>query len=227
MAIHAIRFPGESPEYRAVRDELLRAEIDLRRRVEEVAAMRRRLPLGGVVPEDYVFDEAADGGARPVRLAELFARPDASLVLYNFMYGPKMAAACPMCTSFLDALDATAPHLTQRVNLAVVARSPIQRIQAHARARGWRHLRLLSSSANAFNRDYAGESPDGSQNPLLHVFVRRGDRVHHFYTTELFFAPTTPGQHPRHIDAMWPLWNVLDATPEGRGTDWLPKLAYD
>jgi len=185
--------------------------------------MRRRLPLGGPVPEDYAFDA---GDRRTVRLSELFTLPEASLVLYNFMYGPKMAAACPMCTSFLDSLDASAPHLTQRVNLAVVAKSPIERIRAHARARGWRHLQLLSSARNTFNRDYLGENADESQNPLLHVFVRRGAGVHHFYTTELYFAPPEPGQNPRHIDPMWPLWNVLDATPEGRGRDWFPKLEY-
>ena len=185
--------------------------------------MRRRLPLGGPVPEDYAFD-AGDG--RTVRLSELFTLPEASLVLYNFMYGPTMAAACPMCTSFLDSLDASARHLTQRLNLAVVAKSPIERIRAHARARGWRHLQLLSSAANVFNRDYLGENPDESQNPLLHVFVRRGGTVHHVYTTELYFVPPEPGQNPRHIDPMWPLWNVLDVTPEGRGRDWFPKLDY-
>jgi len=217
------RFPNETPAYRAARDELLRAEIDLRRRTEEVAAMRRCLPLGGPVPEDYAFD-AGDG--RTVRLSELFTLPNASLVLYNFMYGPKMAAACPMCTSFLDSLDGSAPHLTQRVNLAVIAKSPIERIRAHACARGWRHLRLLSSAGNAFNRDYLGENPDESQNPLLHVFVRRGPTVHHVYTTELFFASPEPGQNPRHIDPMWPLWNVFDVIPEGRPEGWYPKLEY-
>jgi predicted dithiol-disulfide oxidoreductase (DUF899 family) len=217
------RFPNETPTYRAARDELLRAEAELRRRTEDIAAMRRRLPLGGAVPEDYAFD-AGDG--RTVRLSELFTLPDASLVLYNFMYGPKMAAACPMCTSFLDGLDANAPHLTQRVNLAVVAKSPIERIRAHARVRGWRNLRLLSSAGNAFNRDYLGENADESQNPLLHVFVRRAQTVHHFYTTELYFVPPEPGQNPRHIDPMWPLWNVLDMTREGRGRDWFPKLEY-
>jgi len=228
MSLHGVRFPNEPPDYRSARDELLRAEMDLRRRTEEVAALRRRLPLGGPVPEDYVFEEAdAGGGVQRVRLAELFVCPQASLLLYNFMYGPKMATACPMCTSFLDALDGIAPHVMQRMNLAVVAKSPIQRLRAHARDRGWRHLRLLSSAGNSFNRDYLGESPDESQNPLLHVFVRRGPAVHHFCSTELFFAPTEPGQHPRHIDPMWPLWNLFDLTPEGRGEEWYPKLRYE
>src|SRR5437016_2994847 len=119
---HAIRFPNESTEYRSARDELLRAEIELRRRVEEVAAMRRRLPMGGAA-SDYVFEEGdADldnsAAVRPVRLSELFRRPEASLLLYSFMYGPKMAAACPMCTSFLDSLNGIAPHMMQRANLA-------------------------------------------------------------------------------------------------------------
>jgi len=97
----------------------------------------------------------------------------------------------------------------------------------HARDRGWRHLRLLSSAGNTFNRDYFAENPDESQNPLLHVFVRRGATVHHAYTTELLFAPTEPGQHPRHIDATWPLWNLFDLTPEGRGQGWHPQLTYE
>jgi len=225
MSSHSVRFPNENADYRAARDELLEVEVGLRRHVEQVAALRRRLPVGGAVPEDYVFEEGDP--VRRVRLSELFQRPDASLLLYNFMYGPRMEKACPSCTSFLDGLDGIAPHATQRVNLAIVAKSPIDRIRAHARERGWRNLRLLSSAGNTFNRDYFGENPDESQNPLLHVFVRRGGAVHHFYTTELAFAPSEPGQHPRHIDQMWPLWQLFDLTPEGRGTDWFPRLRYE
>jgi predicted dithiol-disulfide oxidoreductase (DUF899 family) len=227
MSERKVRFPNEPADYRAARDELLRAEADLRQHVEAVAAMRRRLPVGGALPNDYIFEEADGDAVRRVRLSELFVRPQASLLLYNFMYGPRMETACPMCTSFLDALDGIAPHVMQRMNLAVVAKSSIQRLRAHARDRGWRHLRLLSSAGNTFNRDYAGENSDESQNSVLHVFVRRGPAVHHFYSTELAFAPTEPGQHPRHIDPVWPLWNLFDLTPEGRGADWYPKLHYE
>jgi predicted dithiol-disulfide oxidoreductase (DUF899 family) len=226
-----VQFPGESKRYRSARNALLRAEAKLRKHVEDVAALRRRLPLGGEIAQDYVFDE---GGAdladtqivRQVRLSELFQPGRDTLVLYNFMYGPKMDHACPMCTSFLDALDGEARHLTQRVSLAVVARSPIQRIREHARSRGWRDFRLLSSAANTYNHDYHGENGEGGQLPTLNVFTRRKGKIFHFYSTELLFAKTERGQNSRHIDLVWPLWNVLDLTPEGRGKDWFPALQY-
>lgn len=230
--LHTEHFPNESAEYRRARDELLRAEMGLRKQLESVAAQRRKLPLGGVVPEDYEFEE---GGAslddnktvRRVRLSELFTRDGASLVVYSFMYGPKMTKACPSCTSILDSLDRTAPHATQRVNLAVVAKSPIERIRAHARDRGWRNLRLLSSANNTYNTDYHGENASGSQLPALNVFERRGDKIHHTFCTELLFVKPEPGQDGRHVDLIWPLWNLFDFTPEGRGTDWHPALKYD
>jgi predicted dithiol-disulfide oxidoreductase (DUF899 family) len=227
---HAVRFPNESAAYRAARAELLEAEIALRAQLEAVAALRRALPLGGEVAQDYVFEEGArdldrEDDVSRVRLSQLFAR-DAALVVYSFMYGPDMARACPMCTSMLDGLNGNAPHIAQRVNLAVVAKSPLARIRACARKRGWRNLRLLSSHDNTYNRDYRGESASGAQMPALNVFVRRDGKVYHFYNSELLFAPAEPGMHPRHVDLLWPLWNMFDLTPEGRGKDWYPKLAY-
>lgn len=229
-ALYKERFPGESKAYRAARNGLLKAEWELRRKVEAVAALRRKLPPGGPVPEDYEFEEGAADiddteTVRRVRLSELFQR-DASLVVYSYMYSPAMAKACPMCTSMLDSLDRTVPHAGQRINVVVVAKSPIQRIRAIARERGWRNLRLLSSAGNSYNRDYRGENEKGAQLPTLNVFTRKGGKVHHAYCTELLFAPSDPGQNGRHVDVIWPLWNLFDYTPEGRGTDWYPKLAY-
>src|SRR6185369_11426134 len=103
-----------------------------------------------------------------------------TLVAYNFMYGPEMENACPMCTSMLDGLDAEAPHIEQRVGLVVIAKSPIARIMEHARSRGWSHLKLLSSAASSYNRDYHGETADGAQLPMLNVFARRDGAIHHF-----------------------------------------------
>jgi predicted dithiol-disulfide oxidoreductase (DUF899 family) len=230
------RFPNEPPEYRAARDELLDAEAELRRQVERVAAQRRALPSGGQAPEDYVFRGGPDdidaplpapGGGEPVKLSELFAPGQDTLVLYNFMYGPEMAHACPSCTSFLDGLNGNAVHIEQNVSLAVVAKSPLARIREYAKSRDWRHLRLLSSAENTFNHDYHGEDEAGNQNTIIHVFVKDPDgTVRHTYSSELSLERPDPGQGPRHIDLMWPLWGVLDLTPRGRDKDWEPKREY-
>jgi predicted dithiol-disulfide oxidoreductase (DUF899 family) len=218
-----VRFPGESAGYRAARDELLAAETDLRRQVEQVAELRRKLPLGGELAEDYIFEEEA-GVA--VKFSDLFREGTDTLALYSFMYGPEMPQACPMCTSFLDSMNGTAAHAAQRINLAVVAKSPIGRIREFARGRGWDRLRLLSSAGNTYNRDYFGENAADGQLPAFNVFVRRDGKIYHSYNTELVFWPADPGQNQRHNDMMWPLWNLLDLTPEGRGLDWYPRLSY-
>lgn len=137
-----------------------------------------------------------------------------------------MKAACPMCSSIIDALNATVAHASQRMSLAVVAKSSLERLRTFARDRGWSRLRLLSSAGNNYNRDYYGENAEGGQQPSLNVFVRRGGKVRHFFHSELLLVPTEPGQNQRHVDMMWPLWNLLDFTPEGRGTDWFPSLTY-
>jgi predicted dithiol-disulfide oxidoreductase (DUF899 family) len=229
--LHDRRFPGETDEYREARNALLAAEDDLRTRLEKVAALRRTLPPGGVLREDYVFDEIAPEGAgetaaRRVRLSGLF-RPDRkALVLYSFMFAPEWETPCRMCTAFLDGLNGNAPHLRQRIDLAVVAKAPSAAIRDWGRRRGWTNLRLLSSSGNTYNRDYFGENEAGEQIPNLNVFRRVGDRIEHFYATELLFLPPEKGQHPRHLDLLWPLWGLLDLTPEGRGTDWVPSVRY-
>jgi len=226
-ALHQVRFPGESARYRTARNALLRDEMALRAQVEAVAAKRRTLPLGGAIPEDYVFEErTGDGALRQVRLSELFEPGKDTLIVYSYMFGPKMAAPCTSCTSILDGLDGQSQHVTQRTNFVVVAKSPIDRIMDVARERGWSGLRLLSSAGNEYNRDYQGENERGDQMPSLNVFVRRNGGIHHFYQSELLFTPTAPGQDGRHVDLIWPLWNLFDVTPEGRGTNWYPRLRY-
>ncbi|MCR9142621.1 MAG: DUF899 family protein [bacterium] len=225
-----IQWPGESEAYRAARDELLAMEIDLRRRTEAVAAKRRNLPPGGEIKTDYVFQEGArdiadESAVREVRFSELFADGIDTLVVYSFMYGPSAKNPCPMCVSLLDSLNAQAEQLQESIGLAVVARSEIQRLREFGRERGWHRLRLLSSHDNDYNRDYRAENEKGNQLPMLHVFRKQGDgRILHFYASELFFANPEEGQHPRHVDAIWPLWNVLDLTPGGRPADWMPSL---
>jgi predicted dithiol-disulfide oxidoreductase (DUF899 family) len=239
--IEHLSFPGEDSSYRAARNALLEEEITLRRQVERVSAQRRALPPGGVVPTDYVFEGlGADGQPRPMKLSELFAGGKDSLALYSFMYGPDRERPCPGCTHFLDSLDGVARHATQRLNLYIVAKSPLARLLAFARERGWPHLVFLSTAGNSYDRDFYGDSlalsqamrrqqdfTDGKEwdMPMLNVFKREANTVRHFWGSEILFAPTEPDQDYRHNDLMDPLWNLLDTTPEGRG-DFQPKLAY-
>jgi len=222
-AMHEKRFPNESEDYRRSRLELLEAEIGLRRQVESVARLRRELPLGGKIREDYVFEEGEE--ARPVRLSQLFGDKD-TLIAYSFMYGPKVERPCPSCTSIVDSLDGASTHVNQQASLVVIGRSPIARLRAFAAERGWTHVRLLSSAKNSYNADYHAEDASGSQWPVLNVFTRNGKGIYHSYASEWLFAPADPGQDRRHVDMIWPLWNLLDVTPQGRGTDFRPKLSY-
>jgi predicted dithiol-disulfide oxidoreductase (DUF899 family) len=239
-----VTFPGESAEYRAARERLLEREIGLRREMEAVAAARRELPPGGVVPEDYVFHgPAGDGSQTDVRLSELFAPGKDSLAIYSFMFPrdptderpgaatgetarlPLVEAPCPSCVAFLDQLEGLVEHAEQNLNLAVVAKSPLARVLAFGGERGWRRLRLLSSAGNTYNRDYLAETAEGHQRPMLHVFHRHGDTIRHFWGSELFYAPTDPGQDPRHVGTIEPLWNLFDLTREGR-PDFDEQLSY-
>ena len=224
------RFPGETDEYRRARNHLLQSEVKLRRQIEAVAAERRALPLGGEVRTDYEFDaaDAAGGAVTKVRLSELFPDGKRSLFVYNFMFPERVGSMtpCPSCTSIIDGADGAARHAVERIGFVVVAKAPIAKFQEHARRRGWRHVRLLSSANNDFNRDYGAEDPDGQQWPLAHVFQRRGKKMRHSWSSELWFADPEPGQDRRHVDFMWPLWSILDTTPEGRGKTWGPHLEY-
>jgi predicted dithiol-disulfide oxidoreductase (DUF899 family) len=241
----SIRFPGESADYRAARDRLLEQEIELRRAMEAVAAARRELPPGGVVPADYAFEAAgADGAPTVVRLSQLFTPNRDSLLIYNFMFprgyrgerpGPASGETallpleegpCPSCVALLDQLDDAAEHAGEHINLAVVAKAPLPRLLTFAEERGWRHLRLLSSADNTYNRDYLGESADGSQIPMLNVFHRDGDVIRHFWGAELTYAPMDPGQDHRSVGTLEPLWNLFDLTREGRPIDWDEQLSY-
>jgi len=110
------------------------------------------------------------------------------------------------------------------VNATVVARSPIERLVAFKKERGWRNLRLYQDLNGAYSKDYFGVAPDGSDIPAYNVFTRQGGTIRHFWGGEM--TEGDPGQDPRGAPDLSPLWNILDVTPEGRGTDWYPKLDY-
>ena len=220
-----VTFPGESAEYRAARDELLKAEMELRRQVEAVATQRRALPPGGLVEKSYVFTTASPGrGEEQLDLSGLFLGGKDSLVVYGFMY-PDDGAPCPMCSAFLDSFDGAVPHIREQADVAIVAKTSASRIRDWAVDRGWRHLPLYSSAGSDFNADYHAESTTHGQMPMVNVFRRDGDAIRHVVASEMFFAPNEPGQNPRHVDMLWPLWNTLDLTPGGRG-EWCPSTRY-
>jgi predicted dithiol-disulfide oxidoreductase (DUF899 family) len=234
-------FPNESPAYRAARNALLDAEIALRRQTEAVAAMRRALPPGGEVPEDYVFERiGADFRPETVKLSELFGE-HSTLLLYSYMFGPERDSPCPGCTHLLDCVDGAARHVPQRAALYAVARSPIARLAAWAHARGWDHLPLLSTAGNDYPAHYYGNTAaltpamratrgykDGENwdEPMLNVFRKDGETIRHDWGRELVFAPDDPGQNHRALDFMDPVWGLLDTTPEGRGETFFPKVDY-
>ena len=219
------RFPNESAEYRRAREALLVEEIELRRHIERVAEQRRRLPPGGEVNKQYEF-EGENGRAS---FADLFGDKN-TLVVYSYMLGPQRERPCPMCTSLLSAWDGEVPDIQQRVALAVVARSPIERLKAFKRERGWHYLPLFSDISGEFSRDYHALTKDGGDDAAFNVFTRRqesnGQAIRHFWGGEMNGASADPGQDPRGAPDLMPLWIILDVTPEGRGTDWYPKLNY-
>jgi predicted dithiol-disulfide oxidoreductase (DUF899 family) len=219
-AKNPIRHPGESEEYRRARQELLVEEIELRRNAERVAALRRDLPPGGEVPVDYHF-VAEDG--TDVSLSELFGDHD-TLIVYSYMFGPEREAPCPMCTSFMGGLDHKVADVRQRVAIAFTARSPIERLREAKRARGWKDLPVYSDSSGEYTRAYVS-AEDGDM-PAYNVFSRRDGVVRHFWSDEITGDMADPGQDPRGAVEMDPLWLLLDTSPEGRGTDWYPRLFY-
>jgi predicted dithiol-disulfide oxidoreductase (DUF899 family) len=216
-----VRFPNESSEYRAARTALLAEEIELRRHLERVAAQRRALPPGGEVIGDYQFR----GENGPIDFAGLFGDKD-TLAVYSFMFGPQRNRPCPMCTALLGPLAANAQDIEQRIALAVVARSPMERLVAFKKERGWQGLRLFTDVNDDYSKAYFGLLPDGSEIPAFNVFTRCDGVIRHFWSGEMTGDSADPGQDPRGAPDLTPLWNVLDMTPDGRGTDWYPKLDY-
>ena len=208
---------NESKEYRQARDALAAEEIELRRHIVRVAEQRRALPPGGEVTKNYRF-EGKDGA---VGFADLFGDKD-TLVIYSFMYGPQRKTGCPMCTSQMSAWDGITPHVKQRAAFVMTARSPIERVLAYGKERGWKNLRLYSDPIGDYTRDYV--SAEDADMPGYNVFTRKDGVIRHFWRSEGGKETADPGQDPHDAPDMSAMWTILDTTPEGRGTDWYPKL---
>jgi predicted dithiol-disulfide oxidoreductase (DUF899 family) len=213
--------PNESPEYLAGREAVRQAEIELLKQRERVAELRRALPEGATI-QDYEFLEgpaSLDEGDEPVtrvRLSELFTAPDRSLIIYHFMFGKEQTRACPMCTAWIDGYNGIAHHIAQNVDLAIVAAADPSTLRAYARERGWSRLRLLSAGDGTFKYDLGSEDLEGRQDSTISVFTRANDgTLRHFYSGHPWLGPEIK---ERGIDELSPIWNMLDLTPQGRGT---------
>ena len=212
------RYPNESQLYRDARAALLREEQELVDKVKAVAAKRRELPLGGELKEDYVFRWASHGKVgRHVKFSELFGDKP-TLLLYSFMFGPNWDKPCLSCTSLVDGFDRTSYQVTRDAAFVAIAKAPAERIDAWARERGWSQIDLVSGYESPFQADYKcqGDSDD-MQWPVMHVFRKRDGKIFHFWATEL------PGTH---VDTVWPYWNLMDFTPEGRPDTPVPPQTF-
>ena len=205
----SLLMPGADHAYRQSRARLRVAEIDLRERIEAVAAMRRSLPPGPVVP-DFKFIENGDR----VRLSELFEGNKAELIVYHLMYWADDDEFCPMCSLWIDGYNGVVTHVTQRANFVIASRAPFERLHAWGAHRGWDRLRLLSDDGPAFAREIDAEDADGRPDSTIAVFKKDGDEVRHFYTAHPMLE-----DRERGIDLLSPVWHLFDLTPSGRG-DW-------
>ncbi|MGX7925623.1 DUF899 family protein [Tsuneonella sp. HG094] len=212
---------GESDEYGKARRELLAAEIEERRTMTRVVEQRRALPPGPVIPADWKFKDEHGFDAS---LADLFGDHD-TLVTYFWMYGPERERPCPMCTTTLDAMEGNARSIKKRVALKILGRSPVGRQYAFAQERGWRDLDFVQTVGDDYASFFGALNDDGSENPVMAVYVKDGEDVRLFWQSVMPKEAADPGQDPRGGPELQNLWVILDMTPEGRGTDWYPKLS--
>lgn len=208
--------PGASEQYRNAREELHRAEQQMRDRIEEVAAKRRALPAGPEVP-DYTFLE----NGKRVRLSELFASGKPELIVYHMMYWAGDDEFCPMCSMWVDGLNAVSKHIEQRANIAVATIAPPDKLAAWAKRRGWSSIRLLSDEGDAFARDTGAQDGNGDPIETVAVFVKEGSTIRNFYLAHAYVL-----EEWRFIDLLTPVWNLFDLLPSGRSDDWHPNNDY-
>ncbi len=218
----------ESTDYQRQREELLAAELALKDQVEQVAALRRQLPLGERMQE-YIFREGPPDLSwndpmdfTDVRFSDLFTNGHDTLIVDHLMFAAQDDEPCVMCSMWADGYNAVTPHILQRASFVLVAKAEISKLRSFAARRGWDRIRLLSSHDNTFNRDMGMEGADGSQNPGLSVFTRTPDgTVYHRYTIGANFDD----HNNRGIDPYTPVWNLFDLLPQGRD-DWYPAHDY-
>jgi predicted dithiol-disulfide oxidoreductase (DUF899 family) len=214
-----LRYPNETPEYREARDALLEEEKLLIEHVKALAEKRRALPPGGELAEDYRFVGADDRTlGDTITFSELFGDKE-TLLIYSYMFGPDWDHPCPSCTSLIDGFDRASISVTASTAFVVVAKASPQQLNDWAKRRAWTNIALVSAAANSYLTDYKcqDEGPDGKLWPVMHVFTRQDGKIRHFWGTEMM---------GNHVDTVWPYWNLMDFTPEGRPDLMLPPQDF-
>jgi len=136
-------------DWLVARRDLLKREKELTRLRDQLSAERRALPWVKV-DKEYVFD-APEG---ETTLTGLFAGRS-QLFIKHFMMGPGQVTQCVGCSLEVDHLDGLLVHLENHdVTYAVVARAPIEEIEAVRKRMGWR-FRWVSSYHSDFNYDFS------------------------------------------------------------------------
>lgn len=78
-----------------------------------------------------------------------------------------------------------------------------------------------------FPRDPGDQSPGPATGQTAELPLAEGPCPScHFWSSKMFDTTPEPGQEPRHVGTIEPLWNLLDLTPEGRPKDWYEQISY-
>jgi predicted dithiol-disulfide oxidoreductase (DUF899 family) len=196
-------------EWESALERLRAKEKELTRAHDALAAERRRLPWVRV-EKDYVF-QGPDGKAR---LVDLFGGRR-QLLLYHFMFGPNQTAGCEGCSMFVDRVGHLAHLHARDTSFVLVSRAPIVALEAYRKRMGW-SIPWVSSFGTSFNLDFGRgpETPQPDQHQDgemfgLSAFIRDGDAVYRTYFTT-----------KRGIEALGPVWTLLDLTALGRQEEW-------
>lgn len=190
------------------RENLWKAELELREHIERVAAQRRALPPGPVVRDYEFFD-----GDKRRKLADLFEDGKPYLLMYHVMYWDDDKEFCPMCSMWVDGIDGVAHHVARRANIVAATLAPREEAAAWAKRRKWQHISFLVDADPKFARDMAAADDQGNPNPTILVFEKTNDGVRHVYTTHAEYEEDLN----RGIDLMCPAWHLFDLLPSGRG----------
>lgn len=213
-------------EWRAQRIQLLEREKEVTRQRDNLAAVRRRLPMVKL-EKDYVF-EGAKGKSRFVD----FFDGRKQLIVYHFMFGPDWEKGCPGCTGFVNALGDLSLLAERNTSFALISRAPFAKLEAYRQQQGWARP-WFSSFGSEFNYDFGvsfdpkicaveynfrsaaemvalGMTPqtEGEAHGLS-VFFREDDEVYHTYST-----------YARGVESLTDSYSLLDVTPYGRQEDW-------